>query len=310
MSEQTSQPEQAEEQQNAEMDVCLKGLKSEPLVGRYAREVTLDGAIDVLKYLRAPHLNDGAWVFRGHAQACWGLSTELERTVPRMADWHEAEVWVLKAFMNHARRTAPAIQDLPETEDEFSWLALARHYGAPTRFLDCTRSPHVAAFFAAADNSGEVPFAIWAMKQSSILQEASRLLGCQSEAFQTDYIRIFFRETWPPVIVPVEPARRDERQRVQQALFLCPNVTHWGVDFETSLKYMLQRPVNAGEHWLCKIIVQPQARADLLTELRMMGISYETLLPGLDGLAKSLRTYVSVQSDDFDYLRREFEPAG
>ena len=65
---------------------------------------------------------------------------------------------------------------------------------------------------------------------------------------------------------------------------------------------MLQRPADAGEHWLCKINIQPQARDELLNDLRAMGISYETLLPGLDGFAKSLRTYVSVQSNDFDYL--------
>jgi hypothetical protein len=270
----------------------LDGLKSEPLVGRYAREVIFDDASKALKYLEAADLNDGTWVFRGHARACWHVDTELERAVPEMCDWHPAEVWVLKAFMNHARCHAPDSQDLPGTEDLVSWLALARHCGAPTRLLDCTRSPYVAAFFAAAEASRNVPCAIWATKRSAIEEEAGRLLDCQNDAFRNNFTEIFFRETSPPVIAPVEPPCPDERQRAQQALFLCPNQTHWCVGFETSLKNVLQRPANAGEHWLCKIEIAPQARDELLSELRRMRISYETLFPGLDGFAKSLRTYV------------------
>jgi hypothetical protein len=102
--------------------------------------------------------------------------------------------------------------------------------------------------------------------------------------------------------------RPDERQRAQQALFLCPNWTHWGVGFETSLKNVLQRPADAGEHWLYKIKIRPQARDELLDELRRMRISYECLFPGLDRFVKSLRTFVSVRSDHFDYFRNGFDP--
>ena len=222
MSEQTSPPERSEQQQYAELDARMDALKSEPLVGRYAREVTLEDASGVLKFLQAPHLNDGTWIFRGHARACWHLATELERAVSKESDWHRAEVWVLQAFMKRAHCHVPNIQDLPQREVELSWLALARHYGAPTRLLDCTRSPFIAAFFATAEASREEPCAIWAMKHSGIAEEASRLLDCQRDAFREDFTEVFFRATHPPVIAPVEPPFPDARQRAQQGAVPLP----------------------------------------------------------------------------------------
>ena len=50
---------------------------------------------------------------------------------------------------------------VPEWEDDFQWLALMQHHGAPTRLLDFTWSPYVAAFLAlerAVDDA-----AVWAI---------------------------------------------------------------------------------------------------------------------------------------------------
>jgi hypothetical protein len=62
------------------------------------------------------------------------------------------------------------------------WLALMRHYGAPTRLLDWTYSLYVALFFSLAESNVKKPATVWAldtawlrnrMKQKQLSQNQS-----------------------------------------------------------------------------------------------------------------------------------------
>ena len=72
------------------------------------------------------------------------LRTFIERKIkPEL--WEEQEERTLRIFKRKAHHF---LDRTPAEEEEFEWLALMQHHGAPTRLLDFTWSPYVAAFFA------------------------------------------------------------------------------------------------------------------------------------------------------------------
>ena len=94
------------------------------------------------------------WLYRGHSEVDWKLESSLFRLfddtqaiLPRnrkfAKDSHEDEL--IRVFKSHAHLY---IDHLPPKRSKLEWLALMQHYGAPTRLLDMTFSPYVAAFFA------------------------------------------------------------------------------------------------------------------------------------------------------------------
>ena len=80
----------------------------------------------------------------GQRDADWPLQTRLERVCSSFerAKLKEAERHLLHQFQ---RRLHHYRVDVPALDDSLKWFALMQHHGAPTRLLDWTRSPYVAA---------------------------------------------------------------------------------------------------------------------------------------------------------------------
>ncbi len=101
------------------------------------------------------------WCFRGQASAEWSLRSSLSRhiEVSKVCEqvWELQESRIRRIF----RRKSHLFLTDPPQDDELEWLALMQHHGAPTRLLDFTWSPYVAAFFALERATSNA--AIWAV---------------------------------------------------------------------------------------------------------------------------------------------------
>jgi len=241
----------------------------------------------------------GRWHFRGVLDN-WALETALERAardwrIP-MNDLPEIERALLREF----KRAYPPDESTlsPDDNDTLGWLALMQHHGAPTRLLDWTYSPFVAAFFAldALLSCGdfERKAAIWALSHRP-LAGATTLLP--SEALKKCYVeytttrdgapfRAVFMDAEPPITFApiVNPFRLHGRLVLQQGVFLCQgNIRR---PFEDNL-LALPGVLDGGN--LRKILLPYDILSDAFRSLRSMNISYATLFPGVDGFARSLR---------------------
>ncbi|HEX7230000.1 MAG TPA: FRG domain-containing protein [Candidatus Binatia bacterium] len=185
----------------------------------------------------------------------------------------------------------------PDNNDTLAWLSLMQHHGAPTRLLDWSYSPFVAAFFGldALLKSGceARQAAVWALSYKPLAGAQHLVPKHLQQAFEEHAktrdggpFRTVFMDAEPPITFAaiVNPYRLHERLVLQQALFLCPgNICR---PFEENL---LALPGILDGAKLRKILLPYGVLSDAFRSLQAMNISHRTLFPGIDGLARSLR---------------------
>lgn len=233
------------------------------------------------------------WIFRGQSSATWPLSTTLDRVAKAYeisADHlREIENAQIVDFKRTAHLYSP--EHLPFDDDTIGWMALMRHYGAPSRLIDFTRSFFAAAYFA-LQGSGESPV-IWAVSKTWLTEHfqsrvgelpgGKDLLVAWGNREGAAFDGIILDDPTRKLIAPVNPLKMNERLVRQQGLFLCASrVTQ---PFQEILESI------AGSEENLAIIHCPAGaeRRQLLLKLYRAGISHATLFPGLEGFAESLR---------------------
>ncbi|MCP3940990.1 MAG: FRG domain-containing protein [Desulfobacteraceae bacterium] len=104
-------------------------------------------------------------IFRGQRESSWHLKSSLERMIGGMRSGipkHVEEITRL-AFKRGIGAYSPKTFN-----SNYEYFEMMQHYGAPTRLLDCTMSPYVAAYFAfehpKTESNGSKHVSIWMIK--------------------------------------------------------------------------------------------------------------------------------------------------
>ncbi len=251
------------------------------------------------------------YIYRGEGNLEWDPKPSLERACPG-GSAAQAESALISAFRGAAHLYE---SNLPATDDDLSWLALMQHHGVPTRLLDWTRSPYVAAFFA-ADHSPDQPcqFVIWAMdtlwlKQAAITKlsttEGPEYLPLDAHLGTPSDFSRHFLENRVTFVAPVQPTRVNSRQTNQKGLFLCTG----DVGKPFALNLVNTRLANMPPYWGYRVVLPDATRKDVLRDLNRLNVNHATLFPGLDGFSQALSLQLRLQQERFGDLQWRLEVA-
>jgi len=254
-------------------------------------EITISSFGDLVEKLFAKSWNPkigrfrSPYVFRGLCDENYKLQTSLMRLGGNYA---KIEKPLLRNFIKYAHR------DVAQQDSIWHWLSVAEHHSLPTRLLDWTHSPLIAAHFATCNiEKYNRNGAIWCVDfiathkllpqklkallkkenalelNTEILSKALKSLHEFDALSSTDFVAFF------------EPPSLDDRIRNQYALFS-----------------VISNPEALLDDWLKKhpslyrkIVIPASLKWEIRDKLDKANITERVLFPGLDGLSSWLKRY-------------------
>lgn len=219
------------------------------------------------------------FIYRGHPRKEYELKSSIQRAFERLnvrKDWQRGrEMAIIKSFKSRAHLY---LQHLPDKNNNLEWLSVMQHYGAPTRLLDWTYSPFVAAFFALEGlNSGCTVYEI-DLKSLTRKNEATGIVV--NEKLKE---KLFSKSFKKHFIFPFEPEYQNERLILQQGLFLVPST------IEVSLESILRTYEKYEGFHKKHVFEMSEAKLrDAIKRLKAMNIDNFRLFPGIEGLSRAM----------------------
>lgn len=214
-------------------------------------------------------------VFRGQERSEWKLHPSLARYFLDSAtvgphEWRDRELEMYKMFREWLLEVCPGLYNDWGSHDI---LSLMQHHNVPTRMLDFTFSPWVAAFFALEKAKGSS--AVWVVNAKALENMGFPHAGPTHDAPGYDRAK---KNEGASVFVP----RGLPRAAAQRSCFLVPGHISWYLD-TTLTKHVEAQLIEA-----CVTLSQTLV-PESLAQLHGRSISREFLFPDLDAWAEEVK---------------------
>lgn len=224
-----------------------------------------------------------AVLFRGQSNFDWRIHSSLSRIFqgdPTSESKLRAyEFQAQQEFRSKIHLLEPSM-DYPRDYNSILLSADMQHFSFPTRLVDWTRSPYIALYFAINENfDHDGALFIWVRLPYK---------KCMSKKFpnfdEIDYRSISTIDEFD-ALISVVPNRLNERLIRQQGLFTVSNnlvKPHCSLICDEFEK-------DKGDNGLVKLRIRKDLKLEVLSRLRIMNITAESLFPGLDGLGRATK---------------------
>ena len=227
------------------------------------------------------------FAFRGFSDGRYTLETTLIRLGGKFV---ELERHILRNFRKYAHR------NVVERDSLWHWLSVAQHHGLPTRLLDWTYSPFIAAHFATANvDNFNVDGTVWAVNyvkahellpeklRSQLKNEGANVFTVEMLSESVKSLKELAELSEEGFTVFFEPPSIDDRIVNQFALFS-----------------VMSKPTATLDEWLGyhpkiwrQVIIPAELKWEIRDKLDQANITERVLFPGLDGLSRWLKRQYS-----------------
>jgi len=158
-----------------------------------------------------------------------------------------------------------------------------QHHGAPTRLLDWTESPYVAAYFA-AEQCPDKDGAVYVVHAGLVNMEHQTGPGTDSSTFEA---QLKDRKS-PNQVLFYYPDYQTDRMIAQRGHFSV-NLHVLGGHDDSLLRTLATISQREGMGYVCgKWLIPSSQKADFVRQLRVMNVAPHAMFPGLDGLGRSV----------------------
>lgn len=208
------------------------------------------------------------FIFRGQSKP-HKLATTFHRT------WRkDLNTWIVddvrKLFGVTIERLSYPLQ-LGNMEHNAAFWNILQHHGYPTPLLDWTLSPFVAAYFAFCD-----------IKPNDT--RAPRIYIFDVDAWNEKYGKLaFFADVAPPQLIVLESMPAGNPRAVpQQSVSTVSNIA--------DIEAFIRRKEQEDDRTYMTVCDLPANEAPkIMRELELMGITYGSIFPGLDGVCRDMK---------------------
>jgi len=192
---------------------------------------------------------DGGWLFRGVSRTSFSLTPSIGRRPHSATPLQISEQRLLDRFKREVR---PYLSFQPS--DDWEWLAIAQHHGVPTRLIDWSETPLIAAYFAVWDHD-DSSGGVYVVRQPNVRGAETAL-----SPFSVPDVRYFY------------PGHVTRRITSQRGLFT--------VHPDPRLEY-------SPEDALLLEIPNSQ-KPEYRSKLDGLGVNHASVFPDIDGLSRHL----------------------
>ena len=229
-----------------------------------------------------------SWGFRGQSDSSWPIQSTLTRYLKDFKinkdAWEHQEERIIRIFKRKAHHY---LKNIPNDDDILQWLSIMQHHGTPTRIIDFTWSPFVAAFFALHRATKEC--AVWAIYPAAFDYQKKIVFADGTEIepkslwpTSNEIFKKYFLESNIPFVVQGEPNAMNDRLIAQSGTFAVPSVIDKSLE-----EILLTYP--SSDNVIFKFILNTEKiRDEAMSYFHVTNINESTLFPGIDGMARSL----------------------